>query len=72
VCSQLCLPTHLCVIYQDNFEGVSFVMVKDIINYSEHRQFDVMTIGEMMTQDDGGKRVAITGPITDKAGQYSY
>jgi hypothetical protein len=72
VCSQLCLPTHLCVIYQDNIEGVSFVMVKDIIDYSEHGQFDVMTIGEMMTQDDGGKRIAITGPIADKAGQYSY
>jgi len=69
VCSQLYLPTHLCVIYQDNIEGVSFVMVEDIINYSEHGQIDVMTIGEMMTQYDGGKRVAIAGPIADKAAQ---
>ena len=69
---QLCLPTHLWVIYQDITEDVSFVMVKDIIDYSGHVQFEMISIGGMMIQYDGGKRVAITGPIADKAGYEGY
>ena len=62
---QLCLPTHLWVIYQDDTEDVS-LMVKDIIDYSGHGQFEMISIGGMMTPYDGGKRVAITGPIAER------
>ncbi|KIM74880.1 hypothetical protein PILCRDRAFT_692568, partial [Piloderma croceum F 1598] len=73
VCSQLSLQTMLRVIYGDEAgdEGPYFVMVKDIVDYSENVQVD-MGIGGIMTEYEEGKRVAITGPIADEAAKRSY
>jgi len=73
VCSQLSLQTMLRVIYGDDTgdEGPYFVMVKDIVDYSENVQVD-MGIGGIMTEYEEGKRVAITGPIADQAAKSSY
>jgi len=56
VCSQLSLQTMLRVIYGDNTgdEGSYFVMVKDIVDYSENVQVD-MGISSIMTKYEDGK-----------------
>jgi len=61
------------VIYGDNTgdKGPYFVMVKDIVDYSENAQVD-MGIGIIMTKYKDGKQVAITGPIADEAAKSSY
>jgi hypothetical protein len=73
VCSQLGLQTMLRVIYEDKDgdEGPYFVIVNDIVDYSEKGQVE-MGIGQIMTAYEGGKRVAITGPIADEAAKYGY
>jgi hypothetical protein len=72
VCSQLSLQTMLRVIYGDDTgeEGPYFVMVKDIVDYSENVQVD-MGIGGIMTEYEEGKRVTITGPIADEVAKSS-
>lgn len=76
VCSDLSLQTMLHVIYEDDGDyGPHFVMVKDVVDYSESGQFD-MTIGGIMKEYEGGKGVTVTGPIGDKAAReaerYKY
>ena len=68
VCSQLSLQTMLRVVYADETEDEApyFVMVKDIVDYSEDCDIDT-GIGEVSTQYEGGKRVSITGSIADEA-----
>jgi hypothetical protein len=68
VCSQLSLLTQLRVIYADNKKdkGPSFMMVNDVIDYSECGLIET-SIGWQMTVYDGGERVAITGSVADKA-----
>jgi len=63
VCNQLSLQAVLRVIYADETEEAPyFVMVKDIVDYSEKCDINI-GIGELMTEYEGGKRVAITGCI---------
>ena len=71
VCSQLSLLTQLRVIYADNEadKSPSFIMVDDIIDYSERGWIET-SIGFQMTLYDGGRRVAITGSVADKAAKY--
>lgn len=70
VCSQLSLQTFLRVIYEDDDES-QFFMVQDIVDYSKDCQID-MTIGGIMTEYEGGKRVSITGPLTKNLSECPY
>jgi hypothetical protein len=73
VCSQLSLQTMLRVVYADETgdEAPYFVMVKDIVDYSENCDINI-GIGEVMTEYEGGKRVSITGSIADEAQRASH
>lgn len=73
ICSELSLQTMLRVIYEDETgeNGPCFVMVDNIVDYSERGSVD-MSIGVMMMDYEGGKRVAITGPIADEAARHGY
>jgi hypothetical protein len=67
VCNQLSLQTMLRVVYADENRNAApyFVMVKDIVDYSE--QCDIhIGIGEVMTEFEGGVRVSITGSVADE------
>jgi hypothetical protein len=72
VCSQLSLQTLLRVVYRDddNERGPYFVIVKDIVDYSQMPV--TMTIGSLMTEYQGGKRVTISGPIAEGAERNQY
>jgi hypothetical protein len=71
VCSQLSLLTQLRVIYVDNKadKGPSFIMVDDIIDYSEHGWIET-SIGLHMTLYDGGECISITSLVADMAAKY--
>jgi hypothetical protein len=76
VCNQLSLETALRVVYKDedycDKYGRDFVMVEDIIDYSRDGQIDG-TPGWAMMQNEGGKRIRVTGPIAKKAkSKYAY
>ena len=66
VCAELSLGTTLRVVYEDYYYkyryGRDFVMVEDIIDYSEQGQLDGTPCSMMMEYEDG-KRVRVSGPI---------
>ena len=68
VCSQLSLQTMLRVVYADEtgHSGPYFVMVKDIVDYSEQCDIGDVGMGEVMTEFEDGIRVSITGSIADE------
>jgi hypothetical protein len=74
VCSLLSLQTMLRVIYgdEDGEEGPYFVLVKDVVDYSDRIGYVETSIGQLMTQCEGGKLVAVTGPIADEATRHGY
>jgi hypothetical protein len=72
VCSQHSLQTMLRVVYQDQgeFETPPFFMANNVIDYSRSGQVDG-GIGEIMSYE-GGRRVAVTGPIAKSTKKYKY
>src|ERR1700729_2045057 len=74
VCNQLSLETTLCVIYKYEYGGdydCHFVIVEDIVDYSGHGQIDG-TPGLVMMENEGGKRIWVTGPIAEEVSKYAY
>ena len=72
-CNELSLETTIRVVYEDEYgdkDGRKFVMVEDIVDYSMHGQIDG-TPGWAMMQNDGGKRVRVTGPIAEALPRYA-
>jgi hypothetical protein len=74
VCNQLSLETTLRVVYEDEYGddyGRHFVMVEDIVDYSMDGQIDG-TPGSVMMENDGGKRIRVTGPMAKGTSRYAY
>jgi 2OG-Fe(II) oxygenase superfamily len=68
VCNELSLETALRVVYEyDDYDkhGRYFVIVDDIVDYSMDGQIDGTPGWEMM-QNEGGKRIRVTGPLAKK------